>query len=107
VIGAVAAVAPARALGELGGLDRAAIRAVFRAGRRFDVSRELGRLTMPALVLVGERDRPNAGLSAALAAALPRGRLETVPGAGHVANIDAPEAFTEALRSFLDADPQP
>ena len=107
-VGTIAALVPARARGELGGLDRSAIRAVFRAGRRFDVSAELGRLTMPVLVLVGERDRANSGLSQALAAAVPCGRLEIVPGAGHVANADAPEAFTAALRSFLDRDdPQP
>jgi pimeloyl-ACP methyl ester carboxylesterase len=107
-VGTIAALAPASARGELGGLDRTATRAVFRAGRRFDVSAELGRLSRPALVLVGERDRANIGLSRALAAALPYGRLEIVPGAGHVANVDAPEAFTAALRSFLDGpDPQP
>jgi 3-oxoadipate enol-lactonase len=107
-VGTIAAVAPVRVRGELGGLDRSAIRAVFRAGRRFDVSGELGRLTMPVLVLVGERDRANTGLSETLAAALPQGRLEIVPGAGHVANVDAPEAFTAALRAFLDgAEPQP
>jgi len=107
-VGTVAALVPAGERGDLGGLDRATIRAVFRAGRRFDVSEELGRLALPVLVLVGERDRANIGLSTALAAALPHGRLETVPGAGHVANVDAPEAFTAALRSFLHADdPQP
>jgi 3-oxoadipate enol-lactonase len=107
-VGTVAALVPPGARGELGALDGAAIRAVFRAGRRFDVSAELDRLTLPALVLVGERDRANIGLSTALAAALPHGRLATVPGAGHVANIDAAGAFTDALRSFLDdEDPQP
>lgn len=55
---------------------------------------------MPVLVLVGERDRANRRLSRALAEAL-GAELHVVPGAGHVANIDAPEAFNEALRSFL------
>ena len=107
-VGTIAALVPARARGELGGLDRSAIRAVFREGRRFDVSAELGRLTRPVLVLVGGQDRANTRLSKALAAALPNGRLEIVPGGGHVANVDAPEPFTAALRSFLDGgDPQP
>ena len=107
-VGTIAALVPARARGELGSLDRSAVRAVFREGRRFDVSAELGRLRMPVLVLVGERDRANTGLSTALAEALPHARLEVVTGAGHVANVDAPEAFTAALRSFLDGDdPQP
>jgi 3-oxoadipate enol-lactonase len=108
VVGTVVALLPPGARRELGGLGRSTIRAVFRAGRCFDVSGGLVRLAMPALVLVGERDRANIGLSTALAAALPHGRLETVASAGHVANVDAPEAFTAALRSFLDADdPQP
>jgi len=106
-VGTIAGVLPARARGELAGLDRAAIRSVFRAGRRFDVSDELDRLTRPALVLVGERDRANLGLSKALAAALPNARLEVVPGAGHVANVDAPERFSEAVGTFLAAGPQP
>jgi len=102
VLGTVVPALPAGARGELAALDRGTLRAVFREGRRFDVSAGLARLTLPVLVLVGERDRPNRALSVALAAALPAARLELVPGAGHVANTDAPEAFTAALRAFLD-----
>jgi 3-oxoadipate enol-lactonase len=86
----------------LGSVSRASSRAVFREGRRFDVTQELDRLTMPVLVLVGERDRANRGLSRVLAERLPNAELRLVEGAGHVANVDAPEAFTEALRAFLD-----
>ena len=102
MVGAAAMLVPARLRGELGGLERRTVRAVFRAGRRFDASDELARLTMPVLVLVGARDRANAPLSEALAAALPDAHLVVVPGAGHEANVDAPEAFTAALRAFLD-----
>jgi 3-oxoadipate enol-lactonase len=87
----------------LGAASRTSARAIFREGRRFDVTRELDRLTMPALVLVGERDRPNRRLSRALADRLPDAQFRLIEGAGHVANVDAPEAFNEALRSFLDA----
>jgi 3-oxoadipate enol-lactonase len=86
---------------ELGHLDRRGIRAAFRAGRRFDISGEVRRLRMPVLVLVGERDRVNRALSSKLAAAIGTSELELVPGAGHVANVDAPEAFSGALRGFL------
>jgi 3-oxoadipate enol-lactonase len=102
MVGAAAGLVPARIRGELGGLERRAVRAVFRAGRSFDVSGELGRLTMPTLILYGDRDRANAPLSRALAAALPDGRLAVVPGAGHEANVDAPAAFTAALHAFLN-----
>jgi len=77
------------------------LRAAFREGRRFDVRRELAGLLVPTLVLVGGRDRANLGLSRTLAAQLPNAELRVLPGAGHIANIEAPEAFTEALRDFL------
>lgn len=102
MVGAAAGLVPSRIRGELGGLERRAVRAVFREGRRFDVSGDLDRLTMPTLVLCGERDRANAPLSEWLARALPDARLTVVPGAGHEANVDAPAAFTAALRAFLD-----
>lgn len=100
-MGAAAAAAPKRTLPE--GLDRRTPRAVFRAGRTFDVRNELDRLTLPVLVLVGERDGPNRRLSQHFAERQPNAELRIVPGAGHVANIDAPEAFNEALREFLDS----
>ena len=99
-LGAAVAVVPGRTLPA--GLDRRTVGAVFRAGHSFDVSAELDRLTMPVLVLVGERDRPNRRLSRDLAKRLPDAELQIVPGAGHVANLDAPDAFNEALREFLD-----
>jgi 3-oxoadipate enol-lactonase len=56
---------------------------------------------MPTLVLCGERDRINLELSRRLADALPDARFEVVPAAGHVANLDNPEAFNALLRDFL------
>ena len=86
----------------LGLTARSPIRAVFREGRRFDVRRELSGLRTPALVLVGDRDRANLGLSRVLAAELPNAELRVISGGGHIANLDAAEAFTQVLREFLD-----
>jgi 3-oxoadipate enol-lactonase len=75
-----------------------------RASRtlRYASSFRLERLPpMPTLVLCGERDRPNLRLSRQLARALPDARLEVVPAAGHVANLDNPDVFNELLRDFL------
>lgn len=56
---------------------------------------------MPTLVLCGERDRINVKLSRRLAKTLPDARFEIVPAAGHVANLDNPEAFNRLLGEFL------
>ncbi len=88
---------------ETADLDGRAIRHLFREGRRFDARTGLERVTMPVLVLVGADDRANRRLSRELAGQIPGAKLELIPGAGHAANLDAPDAFNEALRSFLDA----
>ena len=36
-----------------------------------------------------------------MAAAIPRARLDVIPGAGHLANLEDPGAFNAALRAFL------
>ena len=58
-------------------------------------------VSVPALVLVGEQDRANRGPSAALAKALPQGRLVVVPGAGADWPAERPEDLAELSARFL------
>ena len=37
-----------------------------------------------------------------LAARIPGAELVSIPGAGHLANLDQPERFNQALSAFLD-----
>jgi len=71
---------------------------------KINLTGALKRLAMPALVIVGERDR---GLPAsrALAATLPRARLVVVEGAGHVVNLARPAEFNAAVAEFLATVP--
>ena len=63
----------------------------------------LARLDMPVLVAVGERDLSDFREGARmLASALPGSRLVTIPGAGHLAPLETPQAFQELLLGFLD-----
>jgi 2-succinyl-6-hydroxy-2,4-cyclohexadiene-1-carboxylate synthase len=58
----------------------------------------LGELTMPATVVVGERDRKYVEIGRALVEALPAARpLVIVPGAGHGVPREAPEAIAALL----------
>ena len=52
------------------------------------------------LILNGENDQSSRKNEAKFAAALTRGRLQVVPGAGHACNIDQPKAFNRAVRGF-------
>jgi pimeloyl-ACP methyl ester carboxylesterase len=62
----------------------------------------LSRLDVPALVAAGDRDKPDFRRGAeVLAEALPNARLEIIEGAGHLAPLEAPDAFRELLLGFL------
>lgn len=58
----------------------------------------------PTLVLCGTLDRitPPA-LSQALAAIIPGARYEDIEGAGHLSNLEAPQAFNTLLGAFIRA----
>jgi pimeloyl-ACP methyl ester carboxylesterase len=70
---------------------------------RWPEPRPLSELTMPTLVVVGDRDQPDfLAIGERIAREAPNARLEIVPGAGHLVALDAPEAFERLLLEFLD-----
>ena len=71
-------------------------------GQREVLLDELPRLTMPTLVVWGERDRilPVSQARAALAR-LPNGSLEIIPDCGHLPQVEWPDRFVRALDGFL------
>lgn len=56
--------------------------------------------TRPVLILNGEHDDYNRAAETAQAAAALDARIQVIAGAGHICNLDAPEQFTDALRTF-------
>jgi pimeloyl-ACP methyl ester carboxylesterase len=70
--------------------------------RRPDQQKTLRRAMLPALILAGENDRLVPLRRQELVAGLmPFARLEIIPGAGHMAPLEQPQAVTEALEEFL------
>lgn len=62
----------------------------------------LTRVTVPALVVVGEDDTYTPVTDAeAMQAALPDATLHVVAGAAHLPNLERPAEFNKALREFL------
>lgn len=70
---------------------------------RFDLRERLGEITCPTLIVAGERDATVPFSSKAeIRAGIRRARLEVVRDSGHATPLDAPQAFNELLRGFLD-----
>jgi len=66
------------------------------------LTERLGEVKAPTLVLVGELDMLDFHLIAdILAENIPGARKEVIAGAGHVANLEQPEAVNAALLRFL------
>jgi pimeloyl-ACP methyl ester carboxylesterase len=62
----------------------------------------LEQIRAPALALVGERDLPDFHVIAnTLQSRIPSCRKAVVPGAGHMANMEAPEQVNQAILNFL------
>jgi 3-oxoadipate enol-lactonase len=66
----------------------------------------LGAIRAPALVLAGSEDPATPPAQAeAIRDRIPGARLHVLPGAGHLANIEQPEAFGRLLLEHLTARP--
>jgi pimeloyl-ACP methyl ester carboxylesterase len=72
---------------------------MFATEPEIDLS-SLSELTMPALVLQGDRDEVTLEHGAAVASALPAGRLAVLPGT-HALPIESPDLVTAVLVAFL------
>jgi 3-oxoadipate enol-lactonase len=84
--------------------DPEVFRAACDALAELDLRPELGKVTAPVLVLVGEHDEATPPpMSQELAAGLPNARLKIILGCAHVPQLQSPEIFLEAIGDFLPA----
>lgn len=71
-------------------------------GSRADSTADLPSIDVPTAIIVGEADEitPRA-LSQTMYDAIPHATLSVIPDAGHLSNLEAPEAFDRAMRAWL------
>lgn len=87
----------------LGNLPAAIEGALKAMMARPDSTPLLPTITVPTLVLVGGEDTLTPpSLSSAMTSKLPSAELVVVPDAGHLSNLEQPEAFNAALLRFLE-----
>lgn len=71
---------------------------------RYDDFPAFSSIAVPSLVIVGEQDRiATPEYARWMAAQIPGGRFAALDGAGHLSNLERPEAFTAVLMDFLAA----
>lgn len=71
-------------------------------GARPDSTADLGTIDVPTAVIVGESDAITPlALSRTMYESIPHATLSVLPDAGHLSNLEAPEAFDRAIRSWL------
>ncbi|MDM0058920.1 alpha/beta fold hydrolase [Variovorax fucosicus] len=79
---------------------------VLAASTRQDWGDRLEDIACPTLVITSDQDRVYpAPIAEQMLARLPRARHVRIPNAGHLSNLEQPQAFNQALRAFLDELP--
>lgn len=79
-------------------------RAVSGVIEREGVADQLGRITVPTLIVVGAEDVATPPVKAErMHARIPGSKLVVIPGAGHISNIEQPDAVNAELEAFLAA----
>jgi pimeloyl-ACP methyl ester carboxylesterase len=97
-----------RATAEVSGATHRSPRALAHAARGMLAQQDskvmdaIREISVPTLVMIGTEDKPFIGSSEYMAAKIPGAELVRIEGAGHAANIERPDEFNAALRSFLD-----
>ncbi|HXG20815.1 MAG TPA: alpha/beta fold hydrolase [Methylomirabilota bacterium] len=71
------------------------------AQRDARVINSLESITVPTLVLVGDKDDAYFAATDYMASKIPGAKKVVIPDAGHAANIDQPEKFNQAVLEFL------
>jgi 2-succinyl-6-hydroxy-2,4-cyclohexadiene-1-carboxylate synthase len=71
------------------------------SGAQQPIWERLPEISMPVLVLAGERDEKFTSLGHRLAAAIPRAVFATIPGAGHAAHTEQPHATARLIADWL------
>lgn len=77
------------------------------ASSQQDISKQVEHIEVPTLVVAGELDRvdPPEILRQSLLAHLPHAVMEVLPGTGHLAMLEAPDAVAAAIENFCQRLP--
>lgn len=72
-----------------------------RALQNYDYRDVLPGISIPVLVMAGDNDGAIPAAMEKMAAAIPDARMERIPDAGHIPNVEQPQIFNRHLKEFL------
>lgn len=71
---------------------------------KIDLTKDLGRIRCPTLVIAAEKDiLKHEGFARILAEGIPGARLAVIPGAGHAVAVERPDAVADAALGFWES----
>jgi 3-oxoadipate enol-lactonase len=86
-------------------VEGASLSFIARGMNQFDVRERLGQIRAPVLVISGEYDRLfSVEHGREIARGIAGSSFATIPGAGHLSNLDTPDQFNRLLLGFLAAN---
>lgn len=92
------------AIAAMSAIPEPAYRAALDCLVKFDRRDALAGLAMPVLLLAGGRDMvASPELMKKMQSKIPGAQYAEIAGAGHLANIEKPQAFNDVLATFLDS----
>jgi 3-oxoadipate enol-lactonase len=99
---AVTAAGRALAIQSMAAVPEATYRATMHCLLEFDRREALSQIDIPCLLITGAEDtNAPAAMMAKMAAKIPGAQFQSLPGLGHLANMEDPAAFNVVLRTFL------
>jgi pimeloyl-ACP methyl ester carboxylesterase len=71
-----------------------------------EARRRYGEITVPVLVVYGDRDWSREEERQRTVSAIPGAKMETVANAGHFLSLDQPDRLANLIKSFIGAQEQ-
>ncbi len=68
----------------------------------FSLESQLAQLEVPTLIIIGDEDEPCVEPAIFMRRKIPSSGLVVLPQSGHTINLEEPELFNQAIRSFLE-----
>lgn len=98
---ALVRVLPEKTMGLPADMSKKRLREILGVVSKIDFRSSLGKISQPALVICGTKDKHNLEAAKVLGARLPHAELALVEGGGHELNTEMPVQFGDLLAGFL------